>query len=532
MTQICSAACISQTLIALPRHKAGAMMKHTMWTGVASPSAFSIYRSIVKRPWFCWHPKSSAHFADVRHADIIAPYWASPFCGVRMVPWTLKPRLRKARTNPQRDKTNIGTGVPGSAKDQYVDQYLDAFSHSFQVIYNLCYTKSSVRSRRWPWEIYLSLLFIDRRSGTSGKVGRAEERLDPLPAFQTLVAFSEWPKATIHLLAFRSPFAPSPSTLSSSWSSSSSMKTIHKRLYTVLPRSAVSSPLHLLHALPSPESAPTLLLVPCTPSTLHIPSLSSMLHHNLLPPLDLATPISSSLVLLQRPRQRSRQIRCIPIILARMPLRLKISLPAPLLVFGFDFWPVRIIEFSFLQSEPLLSLPVFLYAFRLHLYFCRPRHPDHPSKRQRTRYQLDVGAYGIPKRSCGACVAGRDGQGKMGFVGGIRSRNDQPRTLLARCRSAKMRILSTTMPWASQMALGLVQAAPHRSDVATMSEEDDLCAELEDSLEELEDGLDVLMILERAFEKTLQSHVRHRSDDTPACSPPPCGPGDGGRCQL
>lgn len=34
----------------------------------------------------------------------------------------------------------------------------------------------------------------------------------------------------------------------------------------------------------------------------------------------------------------------------------------------------------------------------------------HPSKRQRTRYHLDVGAYGIAKRSHGTCVAGRDGR--------------------------------------------------------------------------------------------------------------------------
>ncbi len=38
--------------------------------------------------------------------------------------------------------------------------------------------------------------------------------------------------------------------------------------------------------------------------------------------------------------------------------------------------------------------------------------PDatHPSKRQRTRYHLDVGAYGIPKRSQGSRVAGREGR--------------------------------------------------------------------------------------------------------------------------
>ena len=38
--------------------------------------------------------------------------------------------------------------------------------------------------------------------------------------------------------------------------------------------------------------------------------------------------------------------------------------------------------------------------------------------------------------------------------------------------------------------------------------DDDIYAELEDSLEELEEGLDVIMILERAYEKALRSHVR------------------------
>ncbi len=46
-------------------------------------------------------------------------------------------------------------------------------------------------------------------------------------------------------------------------------------------------------------------------------------------------------------------------------------------------------------------------------------------------------------------------------------------------------------------------------DAEAFSEaDDDIYAELEDSLEDLEDGLDVLMILERAYQKTLRSHVR------------------------
>ena len=44
--------------------------------------------------------------------------------------------------------------------------------------------------------------------------------------------------------------------------------------------------------------------------------------------------------------------------------------------------------------------------------------------------------------------------------------------------------------------------------------DDDIYAELEDSLEELEDGLDVLMILERAYEKALRSHVCPADQDS------------------
>ena len=39
--------------------------------------------------------------------------------------------------------------------------------------------------------------------------------------------------------------------------------------------------------------------------------------------------------------------------------------------------------------------------------------------------------------------------------------------------------------------------------------EDDLHEQLDDSLEELADGLDVLMILERAYDKTMRAHVKH-----------------------
>ena len=67
-----------------------------------------------------------------------------------------------------------------------------------------------------------------------------------------------------------------------------------------------------------------------------------------------------------------------------------------------------------------------------------------------------------------------------------------------------MRISDHLFPWttAAHPSFSSVDSDSH-------SEADiDLCAELEDSLEELEDGLDVLVILEKAYEKALKSHVR------------------------
>jgi hypothetical protein len=54
----------------------------------------------------------------------------------------------------------------------------------------------------------------------------------------------------------------------------------------------------------------------------------------------------------------------------------------------------------------------------------------------------------------------------------------------------------------------LSQSASHCPPVA---EVDELCDQLEESLEELEEGLDVLMILERAYERTLKAHVHPAS---------------------
>ena len=59
---------------------------------------------------------------------------------------------------------------------------------------------------------------------------------------------------------------------------------------------------------------------------------------------------------------------------------------------------------------PYQSLsPLFLYSAKSQ----EAPAPDSRKKRQRTRYHLDVGAYGIPKRSRGPVVAGRDGHGRF-----------------------------------------------------------------------------------------------------------------------
>ena len=59
---------------------------------------------------------------------------------------------------------------------------------------------------------------------------------------------------------------------------------------------------------------------------------------------------------------------------------------------------------------PYQSLsPLFVYSAKS----AEAPAPESRKKRHRTRYQLDVGAYGIPKRSRGPCVAGRDGLGRF-----------------------------------------------------------------------------------------------------------------------
>ncbi|RPD58265.1 hypothetical protein L227DRAFT_505421 [Lentinus tigrinus ALCF2SS1-6] len=164
--------------------------------------------------------------------------------------------------------------------------------------------------------------------------------------------------------------------------------------------------------------------------------------------------------------------------------------------------------------------------------------PDSRKKRQRTRYHLDVGAYGIPKRSRGPVVAGRDGHGRfdvrsepqeelsravqvgedayfvrdnaMGVADGVGGWSRLRRTAHGTDPSPSAMFARRLMHYCSEE----VNAASEQSEQAFVDADayseadDDICAELEDSLEDLEDGLDVLMILEKAYEKALRSHVR------------------------
>ncbi|KAI8995210.1 hypothetical protein BD414DRAFT_513039 [Trametes punicea] len=177
--------------------------------------------------------------------------------------------------------------------------------------------------------------------------------------------------------------------------------------------------------------------------------------------------------------------------------------------------------------------------------------PDHRKKRQRTRYQLDVGAYGIPKRSRGHYVAGRDGHGRfaspdarsepshqeelsravqvgedayfvrdnaMGVADGVGGWSRLRRTANASEPSPSALFARRLMHFCSEEvdAASEQQEQSYNGIDPYSDAEDDIFAELEDSLEELEEGLDVLMILEKAYEKTLRSHVRPANQSAPS----------------
>ncbi|KAF9221040.1 hypothetical protein BS17DRAFT_758282 [Gyrodon lividus] len=199
-------------------------------------------------------------------------------------------------------------------------------------------------------------------------------------------------------------------------------------------------------------------------------------------------------------------------------------------------------------------------------------HSDsHPcAKRQRMRYHLDVGAYGIPKhakkhiksgKGNSSIDSGRLFQGTppedlslavqvgedayfirenaMGVADGVggwsrakdlvssrhASQDPSPSALFARrlmhhCSAealeaeacnARRRDVSPARSVSPRRtgSTALNDSWPWTADVDQLNEE------LEDSLEDLEDGLDVLMILERAYDKTIKAHVMTEDVSTP-----------------
>ncbi|KIJ67255.1 hypothetical protein HYDPIDRAFT_127141 [Hydnomerulius pinastri MD-312] len=191
---------------------------------------------------------------------------------------------------------------------------------------------------------------------------------------------------------------------------------------------------------------------------------------------------------------------------------------------------------------------------------------SHPRvKRQRMRYHLDVGAYGIPKRANGHAKTSKGGnssigngrlfhgtptedlslavqvgedayfirENAMGVADGVggwsrakgrhpvsskhASQDPSPSALFAR---RLMHHCSAETPEADACASRrrdvspVRSVSPRRNGSTALNDSwpwnadvDELNEELEDSLEDLEDGLDVLMILERAYESTIKAHV-------------------------
>ncbi|TFK27105.1 hypothetical protein FA15DRAFT_666844 [Coprinopsis marcescibilis] len=210
-----------------------------------------------------------------------------------------------------------------------------------------------------------------------------------------------------------------------------------------------------------------------------------------------------------------------------------------------------------------------------------PSHSSHEvplrsSKRQRLKYQLDVGAYGIPKRCrsndvhrgihtrltppCSspddlplAVQVGEDAyfvrDNAMGIADGVggwtKSKNHDPQqatasALFARrlmhycsaeveqssaCRNPKSPIFNDPAPHISQPQFSFIPQFKPRTDTRTAPifsaassyvweeieaerlRQEQLEEDLNDTLDELSEGIDVLQILERAYDQTIKTHV-------------------------
>ncbi|KAI0067532.1 hypothetical protein BV25DRAFT_1819862 [Artomyces pyxidatus] len=191
-------------------------------------------------------------------------------------------------------------------------------------------------------------------------------------------------------------------------------------------------------------------------------------------------------------------------------------------------------------------------------FFSYPTHPPTPldthlstpaasTSTGKLRYHFDVGAYGIPKRNPTGAVAGRDGHGSasswvpasrdvdgldlavqvgedayfvrenaMGVADGVGgwSRSTPKgahsssalfaRRLMHFCSAEVAQHYSCTSTPAfsfHEPYAPFIPPPPPAPTLASVEEEED------DVLDELEEGLDVLMILERAYERALSAHV-------------------------
>ncbi len=192
------------------------------------------------------------------------------------------------------------------------------------------------------------------------------------------------------------------------------MKTIHKRFYTALPRplapsSPSSSTSSTISRVRSNSASSSRSLYTATPSTLPF----SFFDSPPVPPPS-SRPGSTNLI------ASTRLVAEVKAEAENQPNSNPGQHNTPQAQGQHVGPPPYPLAFSSSQSESSLSLP----ASHYNLFF--PYSPfgpvssqqpavnsgieaAHPSKRQRTRYHLDVGAYGIPKHSRGSRVAGRDG---------------------------------------------------------------------------------------------------------------------------
>ncbi|TBU44903.1 hypothetical protein BD309DRAFT_761825 [Dichomitus squalens] len=326
------------------------------------------------------------------------------------------------------------------------------------------------------------------------------------------------------------------------------MKTIHKRLYTVLPRpAAVASATASTSQLPlvprvrsNSASSPRTLYTASHLSFLDAaaapppPPPSSRGNPNVIVGTRLAAEVRAEI---EGPSSSHQQSGHLPYSLALTLGQTDASSHLPISPYN-PFLPYQSLSPLFVYSAKSPDAPA----------------PDSRAKRHRTRYQLDVGAYGIPKRSRGPCVAGRDGHGRfdgradsgsdelgravqvgedayfvrdnaMGVADGVGGWSRHRRTPYADPTPSAL-FARRLMHYCSE-EVDAASEEQHLADADSYSEADvDLYADLEDSLEDLEDGLDVLMILEKAYEKALKSHVRPTDTGISSSGSPSPSPSD------